>query len=307
MKQLRRQFDLNLLKSLDALLAEKNVTRAARLVHVSQPTMSGIFRRLRDEFNDPLLVRQGRRYELSPLANMLSTSVRHILLQIEAMWTSSPLFDPQTDSRSFRIMASDYGTMVCLPKFFPRMEKLAPNLRFEIVPVASPLEHLLDGSVDMCIVDDDAYEKDSHPLLRSDVLFTDSFCFVVDRNHPLSGSVTLEDIRKYPKVLTTCSGVETPTQLLRVIEKRRAGKPNIMVPGYAVISSIVQGTTAIGLLPRRMLPATKGVRSLDVSFEPPVFAQQAIWHARFDYDPAFCWFRNAVLDAFDYLPAASTA
>ena len=64
-----QNFDLNLLASLDALLAEKNVTRAAKKMHVTQSTMSGILRRLRDQFDDELLIRNGRRYDLSPLRN----------------------------------------------------------------------------------------------------------------------------------------------------------------------------------------------------------------------------------------------
>lgn len=292
-----RNFDLNLLKSLDALLSEKNVTRAARLVHVSQSTMSGIFRRLREEFDDPLLVRQGRGYELSPLAQTLSVSVRHVLLQVDAMMSSRSLFDPTTDNRTFRIMVSDYATMVFLSKVFQGTERLAPNLRYEIIPISSPIEHVLGGSVDMCIIDDEAYEGDSHPHLRSDILYSDKFCFVVDRNHPLSGTVPLERVREYPQVLTTFSGVETPASVLRIVEKRGMGRPNISVSGFSMIPSLVLGTTAIGLLPCRMLAATAAdIRKLEVDFDMPTFAKQLVWHSRFDYDPAFCWLRNIMLD-----------
>ena len=78
-----RDLDLNLLASLDALLAEKNVTRAAKKIHVTQSTMSGILRRLRDQFDDELLVRIGRSYDLSPFAQSLAISVRQIILQID--------------------------------------------------------------------------------------------------------------------------------------------------------------------------------------------------------------------------------
>jgi len=97
---------LNLLASLDALLAEKNVTRAAKKMHVTQSTMSGILRRLRDQFDDELLVRIGRGYDLSPFAQSLAISVRQTILQIDSTISAKPLFDPNKDRRKFRIMVT---------------------------------------------------------------------------------------------------------------------------------------------------------------------------------------------------------
>jgi len=130
-----QNFDLNLLASLDALLAERNVTRAAKKMHVTQSTMSGILRRLRDQFDDELLIRNGRRYDLSPFAQSLAISVRQTILQIDSTISAKPLFDPKKDRRSFRIMASDYSTIVYLSAVLRRIEKYAPCLSYDIVPI----------------------------------------------------------------------------------------------------------------------------------------------------------------------------
>ena len=89
-------------------------------MHVTQSTMSGILRRLRDQFDDELLVRNGRRYDLSPFAQSLAISVRQTILQIDSTISAKPLFDPENRiAASFRIMASDYSTMVYLARGIP--------------------------------------------------------------------------------------------------------------------------------------------------------------------------------------------
>ncbi len=95
------QFNLNLLIALDALLAEKNVTRAGARVHLSQSAMSGALNRLREFFNDELLVQVGRKMILTPLAEDLAGPVRDILLQVRATISTRPNFDPQNPRANF--------------------------------------------------------------------------------------------------------------------------------------------------------------------------------------------------------------
>src|ERR1700734_3017979 len=168
-----KDFDLNLLASLDALLAEKNVTRAAKKMHVTQSTMSGILRRLRDQFDDELLVRIGRGYDLSPFAQSLAIAVRQTILQIDSTISAKPLFNPKEDRRSFRIMASDYSTMVYLSAVLRTVEKQAPYLSYDIVPINSPLDQVRNGTVDLCVTGNPYTQGEvlSDHLLRADTLF----------------------------------------------------------------------------------------------------------------------------------------
>jgi LysR family transcriptional regulator, nod-box dependent transcriptional activator len=293
-------FDLNLLASLDALLAERNVTRAAKKMHVTQSTMSGILRRLRDQFDDKLLIRSGRRYELSPFAQSLAISVRQTILQIDSTISAKPLFDPQKDRRKFRIMASDYSTMVYLSALFRRIEKQAPYLSYDIVPINSPLDHVRSGSVDLCITGNPYSQAEAvaDPLLRADVLFSEVYCCVVDDDHPLRGIVSLDQLFEFPHVMAQFAGVTMQTTELKVGSARHRANPVINVPSFNVIPALVRGTGAIGILPTRMMevaPGWSGLRTLAVAFEMPSFTEHLIWHSRFSYDAAFCWLRSTML------------
>jgi len=295
-----QHFDLNLLASLDALLAEKNVTRAAQKVHVTQSTMSGILRRLRDQFDDELLVRIGRRYELSAFAQSLATSVRQTILQIDSTISAKPLFDPRQDRRRFRIMASDYNTMVYLSAVFRRVRKQAPHLSYDIVPINSPLDAIRDGTVEMCVTGNPyAHEQAlADQLLRSDKLFSEVYCCIVDKAHPLRGTVTLDRLFEFPHVVAQFLGVTMQTGELRARYGRNGANTSINVPTFYVIPSLVCGTDRIGIVPNRMLrvaPQRSRLRKLDVAFEMPRFTEHLIWHSRFAYDPAFCWLRGVML------------
>ena len=296
-----KDFDLNLLASLDALLAEKNVTRAAKKMHVTQSTMSGILRRLRDQFDDELLVRIGRRYDLSPFAQSLAISVRQTILQIDSTISAKPLFDPKKDRRKFRIMASDYSTTVYLSTVFRRVEKRAPYLSYEIVPINSPLEHVRGGTVDLCVTGNpfSQAEAASDQLLRMDMLFSESYCCIVDQDHPLRGIVTLEQLFEYPHVMAQFAGVTMQTSELRAASARSRSHTVKTVPSFIVIPALVRGGTSVGILPARIMdvaPGWSGLRLLAVAFEMPSFTEYLIWHSRFGYDPAFCWLRDVMLD-----------
>jgi len=102
-----QRIDLNLLAALDALLAERNVTRAAERMHMTQSAMSGVLSRLRDYFEDPLLVPVGRSMQLTPRAESLIQPVRDIILQVDATLGVKPDFKPAEARRHFTAIASD--------------------------------------------------------------------------------------------------------------------------------------------------------------------------------------------------------
>ncbi len=297
-----QNFDLNLLTSLDALLAEKNVTRAAKKMHVTQSTMSGILRRLREQFDDELLVRNGRRYDLSPFAQSLAISVRQTILQIDSTISAKPLFEPQKDRRRFRIMASDYSTMVYLSAVFRRIEKQAPYLSYDIVPINSPLDHVRSGAVDLCVTGNpySQVEAAGDELLRSDLLFSEVYSCVVDDDHPLRGIVTLDQLFEFPHVMAQFTGVTMQTSELRVGSTRKRANPVMNVSSFNVIPALVRGTSSVGILPSRMMEMAlgwSGLRALAVGFEMPSFTEHLIWHSRFAYDAGFCWLRSVMLGA----------
>src|SRR6202000_282546 len=122
--QLNR-FDLNLLIALDALLHEKNVTRAAERVFLSQPAMSASLQKLRDFFQDQLLVRVGRDMELTPRAQSLVQPVREALLKVQATLGTHPTFDAATVRRTYTVIATDEAIPELVPRVLNRMAREA--------------------------------------------------------------------------------------------------------------------------------------------------------------------------------------
>src|SRR5215468_1868398 len=110
-----RNLDLRLLECLDALVTEHNVTRAASRVHLSQPAVSSALKRLRDIFRDPLLTRTQRGMVPTPRGIELAQSARAVIQSVNSMVAGSPLFDPATAERTFRIAMTDYTEFVLLP------------------------------------------------------------------------------------------------------------------------------------------------------------------------------------------------
>src|SRR5579872_6642944 len=168
--------DLNLLVALDALFAEKSVSRAGERLHLSQSATSGALARLRSAFHDPLLVQVGRRMTLTPLAEGLVEQVREFLLRAEAILNSNPGFDPAASTRRFRVIMSDYVETVVITEALPPLEKLAPGVTLELISNAEGgFDALERGEVDLAITPE-KYLLEEHP---SEPLFTDEFTCVV--------------------------------------------------------------------------------------------------------------------------------
>jgi LysR family transcriptional regulator, nod-box dependent transcriptional activator len=121
--------DLNLLVALDALLTHQNVTRAAEQLNLSQSALSGALARLREHFDDELVVPIGRRMEPTPLARTLAEPLHEILLKTKSLVTATPTFDPQTSNRRISIIASDYSTEVFLLDLLTDIAREAPGVK----------------------------------------------------------------------------------------------------------------------------------------------------------------------------------
>ena len=179
------RLDLNLLVALDALLTDQNITRASERLHLSQSAMSGALARLREHFQDELLVQVGRRMTRTPLAESLAQPVRNILAEIQATVERRPSFDPATSERSFSLMASDYVTTVLMSRVLQRAAREAPGIHFELLfPDSSQLESLESGEIDFLITPRE-YLSSEHPSL--DLLEETYACVVWDQN-PIAGT-----------------------------------------------------------------------------------------------------------------------
>src|SRR5262245_4873931 len=147
-------FDLNLLRVLDALLAARSVSGAARQLDLSQPATSAALSRLRTALRDPVLVRAGNRMVATPLAEELRPRLTRILQDIGDALSAAAAFDPVATERHFRIGANDYATLVLLAPLAQRLRQLAPRATLEILPYdTDPDAGLITREMDLVVAD----------------------------------------------------------------------------------------------------------------------------------------------------------
>jgi DNA-binding transcriptional LysR family regulator len=301
-------FDLNLLGPLDALLRERSVTEAARRLGVSQPTMSGMLARLREQLRDPLLVRVGRGMELTPRASELAAEVRQTLLRVERLTMPLIEFAPATLQRHFRIMASEFGLFLILPQVFRAAQAAAPAVTFETVLIDRPATSVYSGMVDFCLTGDILGEVsgDMASVVRTQKLMEDGFVGLVDVAHPLRGAVTLDQLLSYPHVATQFPGSRWTVEDIGFSGMSARHPPRVRVASFLAIGRMVAGSDAIGVVPRQITTLMAGdprIRTIGLPAEFGRIAIRILWHGRDDQDPAHRWLRTLIAAACAELQA----
>jgi LysR family transcriptional regulator, nod-box dependent transcriptional activator len=287
------RLDLNLLVCLDALIAERSVTKAAARVFIGQPAMSLALRRLRVYFKDDLLVQVGRTMTPSPLAQRLARPVRDVLLQMHAVTSATPEFDPTKSDRRISLVASDYVATVFLTALIARMSSAAPHMKFDLRTMSVRYREEFDsGEVEMLIAPSILLVKD-HP---SEPLFEDTFSCVAWSENPVVGrGLSVDQYLSMGHV-----GVEWGAGRLRSLDEEalqrqgRSRRIEVVVPDFNLVVPFVAGTTRIGTIQTRLaiLQARQyPVRVLRCPVRLPGLNEAVQWHKHVDRDPAVIWFR----------------
>lgn len=298
-------FDLNLLVALDALLTERNVTRAGNRLNLSQSAMSGALARLRHYFHDELLVPVGRQMALTPVAEGLVEPVRDILVRVRGTLGSKPPFDPLTATRHLSIAVSDYVTEILMADVLRRARREAPHVTFELRGVGRrATEDLESGELDF-LISPDGYVSAGHP---TDVLFEDTYtCVAWAGNESIGSSLTLDQYLELGHVVVSVAGAEQPgnydEQFLRRSNFKR--RVEISVPSFSLAPQLVVGTGRVATITTRL--AVKCARTLPLKLLPlpiaiPPMVEMLQWHKVHDYDPANQWFRRLLKEAINDLP-----
>ena len=177
-----QRIDLNLLVYLDVLLQERNVTKAASHLSISQPAMSNSLRRLRLLFEDQLLVRTSEGMVPTERAQALQPLIRDILAKVEQAVEPQTEFDPKQSQRIFRISASDYGESTLMPAVLHRLRQQAPQIIVDILtPSDTSFTDVEQGKVDMIINRFDMMHQSLHQM----TLWEDSFSCVMNQQNPI--------------------------------------------------------------------------------------------------------------------------
>ncbi len=285
------QTDLNLLIALNALLEERNVTRAADRLGLTQSAASRMLGRLRAAFGDPLFVRTSRGLTPTKHALEIAGPLRECLFGLEKLLAEREAFDPRTAQRRFRIAAIDYVQATLLAPLVARLQAHAPRIDFEIRQPSSDSERDLDaGVLDLLLMP----QQPSAPGVVWTPLYRDGYTCVVWSRHParrltLSSFASLEHVLVAPRER---AGGIVDAVLERNGQSRRVA---VQASTFLIVPYLLIGTTRIATVPKRMaveLARTQPLKILKAPVEIPGFTMCQAWHEIHRNDPGHRWLRE---------------
>ncbi|HUL05260.1 MAG TPA: LysR family transcriptional regulator [Candidatus Acidoferrum sp.] len=288
--------DLNLLVTLDVLLAEGSVARAARRLQLSPSAMSRALARLRAATGDPLLVRAGRGLVPTPRALALRERVGRLVQDGEAVLRPAETLDLKRLVRTFTLRTSDGFVENFGPALIARLGKEAPGVRLRFVQKpdkdSTPLR---DGTIDL---DTGVVGGTAGPEVRAQALFRDRFIGVVRRGHALCrGQITPSRYAAGRHILVSRRGLDkgpidealAPLGLEREIVTT--------VGGFSAALALARSSDLIASVPERHTGNLRaGMHSFLLPVSVPEITISLLWHPRLDADPAHRWLRGCVRD-----------
>ena len=291
--------DLNLLVSLDALLQQRGVTRAAAQMGLSQPALSASLARLRRHFGDELLTRVGNEYRLTPLAVQLKEMTRIALSGVERVFAAQTQFDPASSTREFTLLVSDYGVAVFGDTIAELLAEEAPHARLRLTantPSAVERADQILLSTDLLVLPHGFVTDLSHRDLYRD----EWVCVVAADNPVVARGLTVEDLETLPWVVTfhgpTAATPASRQMRMRGIEPR----VQVITESFLTVPGLVAGSDRIALLQRRLvdlLPLDVGIRALPPPVEVGQLVEAMWWHPVYDDDPEHAYLRELVARA----------
>jgi DNA-binding transcriptional LysR family regulator len=286
--------DLNLLPPLIALLDEKQVSRAAQRVGLSQPAMSRALQRLRRALDDELLVRTADGYRLTPRAERIRAQLAAIVPRLNSLFAGDD-FDPRETAQTFQLAGTDYAVNVFGPRLFQRIFSQSPHSTVRFHPWHDGVFAEIDrGDLDLVF-----FGAKAPAHLSSEQLFTDTFVCLLAPEHPLAQHPAL-DLKQYLQcqhlIIDTEKGEQPAVD--RVL--KRLGTPRtaaLTVPFHALAPATLTGTRLVATMPSRLVTGLvddSQVRVLQAPPEIDTMSYYMAWHPRLDGDRGHSWLRDNV-------------
>ncbi|WP_116472936.1 LysR family transcriptional regulator [Zobellella maritima] len=292
------QLDLNLLLAFDALMKQRNVTRAAEQLFISQPAMSHALNRLRQFFADPLLVRSQAGMVPTARALELHLAVHQALALLEQQLSRPAQFDPATSRRRFVLSTTDYVECVLIPPLIRRLKQIAPLVGIEIHILRDklPEEGLANGEVDL-VLGFDEYMKLPGGL-QKETWLTEPLAGLVSQDHKVVGTrVSLEELTTLPHVFHSPLGTRESIvdTWLAQLGLRRIISVNSQ--SYMSAAAIVSQTDHLLVLPQKVAELLAGawpLKRVALPEDLPDYHLNCVWHPLHDRQPALQWLRQLI-------------
>ena len=289
-----RQADLNLLVVFSVLAEERNVSRAAKRLLLSQPAVSRALQRMRDTFHDDLLVRTAKGYEPTPQGERVLQELEIMLPKLDRLISGST-FDPVTEHCSFRIAATDNATSIIAPVLCREVLPVARQVRFTFASWRGDVfEDLSHGRLDLALIGDEGHVPS--PLL-TEVIYEEELVCIVAADAPYQRQLTLKQYLAAEHI-----GVDVVEGSQHIPEKRLAAHGHrrrtvITLPYFGAATRCIPGTKLILTAPRRFAGLEVDNRKIKVLKAPGEitgFKYLMIWHPRVNTDAAHAWLRGEI-------------
>ena len=289
-----RRLDLNLLVTLDVLLAEHNVTRAAERLSFSQPSVSVHLAKLRDIFDDPLLLPGPRGMRPTARAEALREPLRQALDAIEHTVAPAAPFDPAEATHTWRVAATDYGESTVVLPALSGLRSAAPHTRLALVELAPPriAKQAEQGEIDLAF----HISEDAPPGMRQRVLFAERYVLAGRAGHPrLKRKPTRAQFCSLEHVIVSpdgggFSGVTDEALAESGLQRRVV----LSVPHFLFVLSVVANTDLVAMVPARLVRDTRALQVVESPVEVAGYEMTMLWDERSHRDPAHQWLREHI-------------
>ncbi|WP_285405064.1 LysR family transcriptional regulator [Luteibacter sp. ME-Dv--P-043b] len=289
-----RRLDLNLLVTLDALLVEHSVTRAAVRLHLSQPSVSVQLARLREIFGDPLLLPGPRGMRPTARADEVREPLRLALAALEQAVAPARPFDPARSDRTWRIAAFDYSEFTVLLPALAELRAMAPAMRLAVMQSAPAqvARRAEQGDIDLAFL----IGSEASPDLRCRPLFTERYVLAGRADHPqLKRRPTLAQFCKLDQVIVSPDGGGFQGATDAVLAERGMHRRVVLsVPHFLFMSAVLASTDLVAMVPSRLVRGNAMLRVVEPPVDVPGFDMLMLWPERVHRDPGHQWLRERI-------------
>lgn len=289
------RLDLNLLVAFDAIITEGSVTSAAEKLYLSQSAMSSTLGRLREFFDDDLIIRVGREQRITPLAEELVIPVRAVLKDIQSNIIRRQPFDPKTSTQSFSVASSDYMTQVVVSDLARQLAEIAPNIHLNIIPLRGETirRKVMKGEIDFLLCP----QSIMLPDLPYERLFSDDFSVIGCASHWKDTHVlTKEDFEAAGHVIIRLGSQQAPgLDELICMDAGITRRTEITVGAFDHVVPFVLGTDRLAIMQRGMaelVSSRMAIKMFEVPFENQFFTEVLQWQPINANSSAHVWFRK---------------
>ena len=301
-----RSLDIGMLRTFDALMRERSVSRAADRLFLSQPAVSASLNRLRETFGDALFTRTSHGVVPTVRAQSLAPQVEKVLADIASLLDVEQAFDPATSTRVFRIAGSDHASALFLPPLGRTLTACASGIRIVWEPTGSwsLQERLGRGDLDVAVIARLVMPRD----METQVLYEDSYVYARRKGHPLAKKkVTVEMFCETPQIFLGYGSSVLDNTIDELLARQgRQRHAQFAVTSFGQIVHQLVNSDHAAVLGRRV--AIAHADKLDIAplpFELPKYQSMLCWDARAASDPGIAWLRAQIVQAATAAAAVS--